>query len=134
MPSNLATGMLSKMTGKLEDVVKYGLPVGDESIELNPFVGKYLKLTFTGNISCKHCGNPTKKSFSQGYCFPCMRKLAQCDMCIMKPETCHFHRRNLQRAGMGGAKLLCSPLCLSIQYFRIKSGYHPPHSDPNPLD
>ena len=91
MPSNLATGMLSKMTGELADVVKYGLPVGDESIELNPFIGKYLKLTFTGNISCKHCGNPTKKSFSQGYCFPCMRKLAQCDMCIMKPETCHFH-------------------------------------------
>ncbi|MGB5293204.1 MAG: DUF2797 domain-containing protein, partial [Lysobacterales bacterium] len=27
-----------------------------------------------------------------GFCFPCMRRLAQCDMCILKPETCHFHK------------------------------------------
>ncbi|MBL4581514.1 MAG: DUF2797 domain-containing protein, partial [Gammaproteobacteria bacterium] len=26
----------------------------------------------------------------QGYCYPCFKKLAQCDMCIVKPETCHF--------------------------------------------
>ncbi|MBK2008871.1 DUF2797 domain-containing protein, partial [Francisella orientalis] len=31
-----------------------------------------------------------KKSYSQGYCFMCMRKLPECDICIVKPELCHF--------------------------------------------
>jgi hypothetical protein len=32
----------------------------------------------------------TKKSYSGGFCFPCSQKLAQCDLCFMKPELCHF--------------------------------------------
>lgn len=74
------------------DEVNYFLPVGHEELPLNPYIGKFLKLEFLGNILCKNCGRKTKKSFSQGFCFPCMRRLAQCDMCILKPETCHFHK------------------------------------------
>jgi hypothetical protein len=33
---------------------------------------------------------PTKKSFNQGYCYSCFSRLAKCDMCMMKPEICHF--------------------------------------------
>jgi hypothetical protein len=87
----MLSGVLKKMRASLGDVVDYRLPVGDEELPLNQFLGKSLSLEFTGNITCLHCGRPTKKSFSQGYCFPCMRSLAQCDMCIMKPETCHYH-------------------------------------------
>lgn len=72
--------------------VDYFLPVGKDELPLNPYIGKHLKLEFLGDIFCKNCGNKTKKSFSQGFCFPCMRRLAQCDMCILKPETCHFHK------------------------------------------
>ncbi len=71
--------------------VEYFLPLGEQELPLNQYIGKVLKLEFGGVINCQHCGKKTKKSFSQGYCFPCMRKLAQCDMCIMKPETCHYH-------------------------------------------
>ncbi|MFT6732490.1 MAG: hypothetical protein ACJAS9_000670 [Polaribacter sp.] len=71
--------------------VNYYLPLGDQEVFLNPYIGKTLQLEFGGKIICSNCGKKTKKSFSQGYCFPCMRKLAQCDMCIMKPETCHYH-------------------------------------------
>ncbi|MGL1955878.1 MAG: DUF2797 domain-containing protein [Colwellia sp.] len=63
----------------------------DQSIPLNALIGKKLTLNFFGNIACKQCGKKTKKSYSQGFCYPCMIKLAQCDMCIMKPETCHHH-------------------------------------------
>lgn len=85
-------GALRKMTAQLnEGQVQYQLPVGDDAVELNPLIGKQLELTFHGAINCQHCGRKTKKSYSQGFCFPCMQKLAQCDMCIMKPETCHFH-------------------------------------------
>jgi len=91
------SGTLRKMraelgTGNHPDEVNYFLPVGGDELPLNPQIGKYLKLEFLGNIICKNCGNKCKKSFSQGFCFPCMRRLAQCDMCILKPETCHFHK------------------------------------------
>jgi hypothetical protein len=69
--------------------VSYKLPVGDELLPLNELIGKRLSMSHTGNIHCCNCGKKTKKSFSQGFCFPCMKKLAACDMCIMKPETCH---------------------------------------------
>lgn len=85
------TGTLAKMRASLLDgAVQYRLPVGEEEIELNAFIGKTLTLSHTGNIFCCSCGKKTKKSYSQGHCFVCMKKLASCDMCIMKPETCHF--------------------------------------------
>jgi hypothetical protein len=31
-----------------------------------------------------------KKSFNQGYCYACFSRLAQCDLCIVRPETCHY--------------------------------------------
>ncbi|MGF1704956.1 DUF2797 domain-containing protein [Enterovibrio baiacu] len=86
----MITGTLSKMKSALEDTVRYTLLVGENQVELTPLIGKSLTLTHTGNIYCDACGNKTNKSFSQGHCFTCMRKLARCDMCIMKPETCHF--------------------------------------------
>ena len=88
--SNIYTGTLKKMTASLSDEVQYSLPVGDQSVALNPLIGKELTLTHTGNIFCCSCGKKTKKSYSQGHCFVCMKKLASCDMCIMKPETCHY--------------------------------------------
>ncbi|MGR6859892.1 DUF2797 domain-containing protein [Aliivibrio salmonicida] len=85
------TGTLAKMRASLLDgAVQYRLPVGEKEIELNALIGKTLTLTHTGNIFCCSCGKKTKKSYSQGHCFVCMKKLASCDMCIMKPETCHF--------------------------------------------
>ncbi|MEZ8196669.1 MULTISPECIES: DUF2797 domain-containing protein [Vibrio] len=88
--SLLAKGTLSKMRASLDGKVQYRLPVGEELVDLNPFIGKSLTLVHTGNIFCSACGKKTKKSYSQGHCFVCMRKLASCDMCIMKPETCHY--------------------------------------------
>ncbi|MCK6261846.1 DUF2797 domain-containing protein [Vibrio sp. ZSDE26] len=88
--SQTVLGTLKKMSTTLEGEVCYKLPVGNEFIELNPLIGKSIKLTHTGNIFCSSCGKKSKKSYSQGHCFVCMRKLASCDMCIMKPETCHY--------------------------------------------
>jgi hypothetical protein len=87
-------GALRKMTAQLDEQgnVQYQLPVGEQLLPLNDVIGKKLTLTFNGQINCSHCGRKTKKSYSQGFCFPCMQKLAQCDMCIMKPETCHFEQ------------------------------------------
>ncbi|MCL1036768.1 DUF2797 domain-containing protein [Shewanella submarina] len=85
-------GTLSKMRASLDDQaqVQYRLPVGDEELALNPLIGKSLSIIHSGNIYCCNCGKKTRKSYSQGHCYVCMQKLASCDMCIMKPETCHF--------------------------------------------
>lgn len=82
-------GTLKKLKSSLTTPIQYQLPIGDQVVDLNPLIGKPLTLSFTGNIYCSHCAKKTKKSYSQGHCFVCMRKLASCDMCIMKPETCH---------------------------------------------
>lgn len=93
-------GAVEKLTARLDcnNLVHYQLPLAaidtegqQQSVELNPLIGRVITLHFTGMIACKHCGKRTKKSYAQGYCYPCMAKLAQCDLCIMKPETCHFH-------------------------------------------
>ncbi len=85
-------GNIRKMRASLNvnGQVNYQLPLSDQLVEMNPLIGLQLTLTHTGNIHCCHCAKKTKKSFSQGHCFVCMKKLASCDMCIMKPETCHF--------------------------------------------
>ncbi len=89
----ITAGAVRKLTASLANngQVNYQMPIGENSFELNPIIGKKLTLTYHDNISCSHCGRKTKKSYSQGFCYPCMQKLAQCDMCIMKPETCHHH-------------------------------------------
>lgn len=56
------TGTLAKMRASLLDgAVQYRLPVGNEEIELNTFIGQTLTLTHTGNIFCCSCGKKTKK-------------------------------------------------------------------------
>ena len=90
----IETGALRKMRADLAEdgTVNYRMVLGEQEVELNPLIGKHLTLNYSGHIDCQHCGRKTKKSYAQGYCFPCMQKLAQCDMCIMKPETCHFEQ------------------------------------------
>lgn len=83
-------GILRKMKTELQQPVKYHLPLGEQLIELNSFIGKAIKLNYTGKIFCVHCQRAIKKSFNQGFCYPCFTTLAQCDICIMKPELCHF--------------------------------------------
>ena len=87
-------GSVRKMLGELSDAaspVQYQLPIGEERVALNAAIGKQVSLQALGVINCVHCGRKTKKSFNQGYCYPCFTKLAQCDSCIMSPEKCHYH-------------------------------------------
>ena len=73
-----------------DNLVRYTLNIGDNPIALNDFIGKSISLRFLGAINCLHCGRKSNKSFSQGYCYPCFKKLPQCDLCMMSPERCHY--------------------------------------------
>ncbi len=83
-------GTLYKMRTTLETPVRYELILSDTATSLNAFLGQSLSLRHTGKIHCIHCGRYIKKTFNQGYCYPCFTRLAQCDTCIVKPELCHF--------------------------------------------
>ncbi len=83
-------GQMTKMKSELGDPVRYTLPLGDHRVALNDRIGTPITLRFSGSIHCIHCQRAIKKSFNQGYCYPCFRSLAQCDLCIVKPELCHY--------------------------------------------
>jgi len=84
--------MQASIDANTDDPVSYNFVLGEERVPLKESLGQNVLLKFSGEIFCIHCNRKTKKSFSQGYCYPCFKKLAQCDMCIVKPETCHFDR------------------------------------------
>lgn len=74
------------------DPVSYGLELREGRFDITSLVGKSIKLTYSGKIFCSHCGKQTKKSYAEGFCYPCTMKLAACDLCILKPETCHYDK------------------------------------------
>ncbi len=84
---------LDKMEVELIDgLAHYKLITANGFVLLNDLVGKELKLHFTQEINCTHCGKKTNKSYSGGYCYVCSIKLPECDMCILRPETCHYSK------------------------------------------
>lgn len=85
-----ASGHLRKMVTQLEAPVHYQLPLDDELVDMAPLIGQPIRLEYTGEIHCQHCGRKTRKSFNQGFCYPCFTRLPQCDSCIVKPEKCHY--------------------------------------------
>lgn len=87
----VGVGDLRKMRAVLSDPVQYALPLGTEFVEMNPLIGQTLRLRFTGIIHCVVCGKRTKKSFAQGFCYPCFRDAPQASPCIIRPEKCEAH-------------------------------------------
>ena len=83
-------GSVRKMRVQLDQPVSYVWQADSEEASVNSWLGKRLSIQFEGLINCVHCDRVTKKSFNQGYCYPCFQRLAQCDSCIVKPEKCHF--------------------------------------------
>lgn len=98
---NVATGTLRKMQARLDNPVTYAMSLGESQVELNPYLGKPIRLLYSGIINCVHCGRKTAKSFNQGYCYPCFQQLAQCDSCIIHPEKCHFDQGTCREPAWG---------------------------------
>lgn len=85
-------GNIQKMYAILKgDNAVYQLLIGNEVVEINALVGEKITLKFNEEITCSNCRAITHQSYSQGFCYPCFQELAPCDLCIVKPETCHHH-------------------------------------------
>lgn len=96
-------GHLRKMQTTLDETVRYGLRLDAEASGLNELLGRKVRLSYLGKIHCVACGKETKKSWQQGYCYPCTLKLAECDMCILKPELCHYAKGTCREPAWGEA-------------------------------
>ncbi len=94
-------GNVRKMRTSHESPVQYALPIGDALAPMNELIGGPVRLAFLGEIHCIACGRQIKKSFQQGYCFPCLRSLPETDQCIVRPELCHFHLGTCRDAEWG---------------------------------
>lgn len=92
-------GEIRKMSVHLndEDIVEYKMIFFDsvtqeeKSIPLNEYIGKKISLAFSGEIYCKKCGNKTKTSYNQGFCYKCFKNAPESAECIIRPELCRAH-------------------------------------------
>lgn len=85
-------GNLEKMRTEIATPVQYKLHLGEETVYLNKLLGKKISLNFTGQINCIQCGRKINKSFQQGYCFPCLQRLQECNLCMIHPEKCNYYK------------------------------------------
>ena len=106
----------------------------DEAVAMNPLLGKTIGLRHTGNIHCVACGRKTAKSFNQGHCFPCFRRLASCDGCIVRPEQCHYHLGSCRQPAWGEANCLRPHVVYLANSSGRKSGYYPGNPGADTLD
>lgn len=83
-------GILHKMYVDLAEQVKYSLN-WNGGLSMNDFIGKEIRLEFGGKIICQNCGKQTKKSFGEGFCYPCFISVPQAAECIIRPELCRAH-------------------------------------------
>jgi hypothetical protein len=117
-------GILSKMRVEHCDPVGYeivdALDSQKESLKLNPIIGMKMQISFDGKITCVNCSRSIKKTFGQGLCYPCFTTIPQADICIFKPELCHFDdSANPCRDRDWGLKYCFSP---HILYLAVSSG------------
>ena len=89
--SNSYNGIIKKLHSNLNGEVQYHLPIGSSLVELNSLINKKVKFSFSGDIFCIKCNNQIKKTFAQGYCFPCFRDAPETSECILRPELCRAH-------------------------------------------
>lgn len=79
------------MRTNLNSPVDYFLPVGNQEVNLNELIGEMLNISFDGIINCIRCGQRTKRSYSQGFCFTCFQSAPEADESIIRPELSRAH-------------------------------------------
>jgi len=82
---------LSKMNTKHEAPIAYELGFDESKINLNSLIHKEISICWDGVIICRKCAKKTKKSFGEGFCYPCFMSAPEASPCILKPELCQAH-------------------------------------------
>ena len=88
-------GILRKMqTDSKESCVQYALRIattgGNVDCLAIPDQSIFLQVEWLGKVCCLGCGREGGASFASGYCYPCSKGLARCDICVLDPVRCHY--------------------------------------------
>ena len=82
---------LKKMDTELQDVVHYTLDIHGKIHNMNSYIGKQLKINWSGVVICC-CGKKMDAFYrDSGYCYKCFWESPQASQSIFKPELCTAH-------------------------------------------
>ena len=85
-------GIINKMhSTKKNNYVEYRFNIDNNLVSLNDYIGHSISIQFLDKIFCQACNKAIKKSYFQGYCYPCMISVPQASECILRPELCRAH-------------------------------------------
>lgn len=92
----MAKGILEKMSvenigDELNIIPYYSIIMDGEKVAVNELIGQNLKIEYLNEIYCVKCGRRTKKSFGQGFCYPCLTSAPEAEECVLRPELCRAH-------------------------------------------
>ncbi len=76
--------------------VQYCLSLDEKAWPISDRLGEKISVRFSGKITCVECGRTIKKTYNQGYCYPCFADLPENAPCSIKPETCVHESGNEQ--------------------------------------
>ena len=99
------------MISDIGNPIQYFLPIGEEKLMLNKYIGEVIRIDFNDEIRCINCNNKIKKTYMQGYCYPCFITLPQTEDCIFKPHLCRAH------LGKARDMVWAEKNCLAPQFF-----------------
>lgn len=111
-------GNIRKMESRHEELVEYFLPLGSNKVDMNGLIGTELRMEYQDQIHCIKCGRETKKSFAQGFCYPCFTTAPETEECVLRPELCRAHE------GVARDMAYAEKNCLTEQvvYLSLTSG------------
>ena len=84
-------GNIKKMKASNISKIQYSMVLSDNIFPINQYIGRNISLIWNKIIYCVKCGNKTKKSFFQGFCYPCFINAPESSECILRPELCQAH-------------------------------------------
>ena len=60
-------------------------------VSLNECVGQEIKIEFLKKMTCLYCGRRIRKTYSDGFCYPCFMERPSAAECIIRPALCQAH-------------------------------------------
>ncbi|OEH85359.1 hypothetical protein BHU72_04505 [Desulfuribacillus stibiiarsenatis] len=95
------TGMIRGLAHQYQEPLQYFIKINDNRQEINSWLDAKVKIEYEGHIQCIYCGRVIKKTFNHGSCFPCFQKLPENDLCIVKPDLCHYDKGTCRDSEFG---------------------------------
>ncbi|MCP8351903.1 DUF2797 domain-containing protein [Candidatus Synchoanobacter obligatus] len=124
------TGYLQKMSGTQGAEVEYSLLLNQKTLSLSQALGQFITIKYLNHIQCQACHKSTSKSFNQGFCYSCFKKLARNDRCVMSPELCHFAQGTCREPDWGIAHCMQKHIVYLSWTSQLKVGLTKPSQIP----